>query len=123
MPDLYSALVNSIVGQQISAKAKATIWQRMQERFTPFSPATLGSVPIEELQACGISMRKAIYIQEMTQAVLKVAFISFPPHSLPKVLFTYFLFDTILQYPAIIGVDCLIDIQDCAADCHTVKPN
>lgn len=69
-PDLYSALVNSIVGQQISSKAQATIWQRMQERFIPFSPETLRGVSIEELQSCGISMRKAIYIQEMTAAVL-----------------------------------------------------
>lgn len=69
-PDLYSALVNSIVGQQISSKAQATIWQRMQERFVPFSPETLGAVSVGELQSCGISMRKAIYIQEMTAAVL-----------------------------------------------------
>jgi 3-methyladenine DNA glycosylase/8-oxoguanine DNA glycosylase len=28
-PDLFAALVNSIVGQQISAKAQITIWNRM----------------------------------------------------------------------------------------------
>lgn len=29
IPDLFSALVHSIVGQQISSKAHSTIWQRM----------------------------------------------------------------------------------------------
>lgn len=69
-PNLYSALVNSIVGQQISTKAQATIWQRMQDRFKPFEPETLGVLPVEELQSCGISTRKATYIKEMTEAVL-----------------------------------------------------
>lgn len=69
-PDLYTALTKSIVGQQISTKAQATVWGRMQERFQPFTPETIGGKPVEELQSCGISMRKAVYIQEMTQAVL-----------------------------------------------------
>jgi hypothetical protein len=36
--DLFMALIHSIVGQQISAKAQATIWNRMLERFTPLTP-------------------------------------------------------------------------------------
>lgn len=70
-PDLYSALVKSIVGQQISTKAQATIWGRMLERFEPFTAEVLGNAPVEELQTCGISMRKATYIQAMTTAVLR----------------------------------------------------
>ena len=30
-PDLFSSVVHHIVGQQISTKAQATIWQRMRE--------------------------------------------------------------------------------------------
>ena len=30
--DLFSAVVHHIIGQQISTKAQATIWQRMKER-------------------------------------------------------------------------------------------
>lgn len=70
-PDLYKALVNSIVGQQISSKAQATIWGRMEERFLPFQPELLGDMPLEELQGCGISLRKATYIQEMSQAIVR----------------------------------------------------
>jgi DNA-3-methyladenine glycosylase II len=31
-PDLFSALVHSIVGQQISSKAQQTIWERIQKK-------------------------------------------------------------------------------------------
>ncbi len=64
--ELFSALVKSIVGQQISTKAQATIWGRMQERFKPFTPEVLAGTAVEELQSCGISMRKATYIHEMS---------------------------------------------------------
>ena len=68
-PELFSALVRSIVGQQISTKAQATIWGRMQERFQPFAPDALAEVAVEELKTCGISMRKATYIQGIAQAI------------------------------------------------------
>ncbi len=69
IPDLFMALVNSIVGQQISTKAQTTIWNRMRERFTPLTPETIGAVAAEELQTCGISMRKALYIKEIADTV------------------------------------------------------
>lgn len=71
IPDIFMALVNSIVGQQISTKAQATIWNRMLEQFFPLTPEKIASVPLDELQATGISMRKAIYIQEMAHSILK----------------------------------------------------
>ena len=72
-PDLFKALVSSIVGQQISGKALATIWGRFQERFEPLTPETIASASLEELQSCGISMRKARYIQGIADAVLQGA--------------------------------------------------
>lgn len=69
-PDLFASLIKSIVGQQISTKAQLTIWQRMQDKFQPFTPEILGKVEPEEIQSCGISMRKASYISGITQAVL-----------------------------------------------------
>ena len=69
-PDLFKALINSIVGQQISTKAQVTIWKRMQERLAPISPENFGNLDAETLQACGISMRKALYIKSITDAVL-----------------------------------------------------
>jgi len=69
-PELFPALVKSVVGQQISTKAQETIWRRMQERFKPFSPEILGAAAVETLQSCGISMRKANYIHAMTQQIV-----------------------------------------------------
>ena len=69
-PDLFSALINSIVGQQISSKAQKTVWGRIEERFKPMTAETIGSVATEELQACGISMKKAQYIKGIADAVI-----------------------------------------------------
>ena len=70
-PDLFSALVNSIIGQQISSKAHASVWIKMQERFTPLTPQKINSAPKEEIQSCGTSMRKAEYIKGIARAVLE----------------------------------------------------
>ena len=68
IPDLFTALVNAIVGQQISTKAQETVWKRMVERFSPITPQGIAATAVEELQACGISMRKAFYIKEAAQS-------------------------------------------------------
>ena len=52
IPDLFAALVNSIVGQQISTKAHQTIWQRINNSFSPITPANFKSLSAEELQKC-----------------------------------------------------------------------
>ena len=44
--DLFSSVVHHIIGQQISTKAQATIWQRMQD--------ALGQVNAETILAAGI---------------------------------------------------------------------
>jgi DNA-3-methyladenine glycosylase II len=69
MPDLFEALANSIVAQQISTKALSTIWERIRGLIDPFTPDKVAAIPIEELQQCGISMRKAGYIKESAHAV------------------------------------------------------
>ena len=43
--DLFAAVVHHIIGQQISMKAQATIWQRMRD--------ALGTVDAEHLLAAG----------------------------------------------------------------------
>ena len=70
IPDLFMALINSIVGQQISTKAQVTIWRRMREAFNPLSPERIGATSTEDLQTCGISMRKALYIKEAAISAL-----------------------------------------------------
>ncbi|HWP97292.1 MAG TPA: DNA-3-methyladenine glycosylase [Syntrophomonadaceae bacterium] len=71
IPDLFAALVHSIVGQQISNKAVKTIWNRMLERFGEITPQNIAAVPSEEVQQCGLSMRKASYVKGICDTVLK----------------------------------------------------
>lgn len=70
IPDLFAALINSIIGQQISMKACDTVWQRMRERFDGVTPPAIAAATPEEIQQCGITMRKAVYIKEIANGVL-----------------------------------------------------
>ncbi len=74
IPDVFTALINSIVSQQISAKAAETIWGRMQERFGEITPETFAVKTAEEVQQCGITMKKAVYIRNIACAVLSGEF-------------------------------------------------
>ncbi len=69
IPDLFTALINNIVGQQISSAASATVWGRMKERFGEITPERLDTATLEEIQQCGLSFRKAGYIKEASRAV------------------------------------------------------
>lgn len=67
--DLFSSVVHHIVGQQISTKAQATIWQRMKENLGTVSADAVLSAGIERLQATGIPFKKAEYITDFAQKV------------------------------------------------------
>jgi len=67
--DLFTALVHAIVGQQISVKAVATIWSRMKEHFGEITPQNIGTASVEEIQKCGLSTRKAVYIKNIANTV------------------------------------------------------
>ena len=68
-PDLFSALINSIVGQQISSKAHATVWERMKSGLGDITPNAILACSVEEIQKFGISFRKASYIRGAAQRV------------------------------------------------------
>jgi DNA-3-methyladenine glycosylase II len=70
IPDMFKALINSIIGQQISTKAQETIWIRFLDMFPPASPEYIASLPIETIQTCGISIKKALYIHEIAGSIL-----------------------------------------------------
>ena len=67
--DLFSAVVHHIIGQQISTKAQATIWQRMQDTLGQINAETILSAGVSNLQALGISFRKAEYITDFARKV------------------------------------------------------
>lgn len=69
IPDLFTALIHAIVGQQISTKAADTVWFRMRKLFKKITPERISVSSIEEIQQCGLSIRKAGYIKRTGEAV------------------------------------------------------
>ena len=74
IPDLFAALVHSIVGQQISTRAHETIWQKLLTHFGTITPAAIASIPREELHRFGITFRKADYIQSAARKIISGEF-------------------------------------------------
>lgn len=64
IPDVFAALVHSIVGQQISTKAHESIWRKVEERVGEVSPKNILAISPELLQSVGISFRKIEYIRD-----------------------------------------------------------
>jgi len=69
-PDLFAALLESIVDQQISTAAARTVRARMLALLGAFTPETIMACPLEDLQRCGITFRKAGYLKSVAQAML-----------------------------------------------------
>jgi DNA-3-methyladenine glycosylase II len=68
-PDSYfEVLVSSIMGQQLSVKAAATIEGRVIEGLGPHSPHLLADKTVEQLREFGLSRSKSSYIIEMARA-------------------------------------------------------
>ena len=70
IPDLFTALVNSIVGQQISTKAHQTVWERMVTKLGEITPAIFDALPLDELQQFGITFKKATYIKSVAHKII-----------------------------------------------------
>lgn len=74
IPDLYSSLVQSIVGQQISTAAQTTIWRRICTALGEVTAEAVNAISTEELQAFGITFKKAEYIKDFTDKILNGRF-------------------------------------------------
>lgn len=72
--DLFASVVHHIVGQQISSKAQATVWARLESFLGAVTPAAVDAASAQELQSLGISMRKAEYIKDFAAQVQKGQF-------------------------------------------------
>ncbi len=67
--DLFSSVIHHIVGQQISTKAQATIWQRMQDALGEVNAETILAAGVSKLQGFGMTFRKAEYITDFAEKV------------------------------------------------------
>ena len=61
--DLFSALISSVISQQISTKAAITVTSRLIELVGEFTPENIEKIELESIQQCGMSLRKAGYIK------------------------------------------------------------
>ena len=68
-PEIFSALVHHIVGQQISTKAQATIWERMKNSLGAVTPETILNASVDEIRSFGISLRKVEYMKDFAEKV------------------------------------------------------
>ena len=69
--DLFSALIESVIGQQISTKAAITVTNRFIELVDKITPENIEKVELEIIQECGMSLRKASYIKGIGHAAIK----------------------------------------------------
>jgi DNA-3-methyladenine glycosylase II len=72
--DLYGALVRSIAGQQLSVKAAASIYQRLEARFggrTPTPEEILADDPEALRAAAGFSRAKVAYLRSLAEHVVR----------------------------------------------------
>ena len=67
--DLFSSVVHHIIGQQISTKAQATIWQRMQDHLGTVNADTILTAGTNRLQSFGMTFKKAEYITNFAAKV------------------------------------------------------
>ncbi len=70
-PDLFGTLVDSIVSQQLSVKAAATIVGRLAAALPGgrLTPAGILATPDETLRAAGLSGAKTRYVRDLAQHV------------------------------------------------------
>ena len=63
--DAFATLARAIVGQQISVKAAQSVWTRLTADLAAVSPAAILRADTAQLRGCGLSGRKAIYLQDL----------------------------------------------------------
>ena len=66
--DHFTSMVRSIMGQQLSVKAAATIYGRLVERARgSLSPESLNAIPDEDFRTCGVSRQKLGYLRDLSR--------------------------------------------------------
>lgn len=73
VPDIFSALVETIVGQQLSGRAADTIFGRFKElmkQTDPLSPEEIISMEDGLIRKAGLSYSKIKYIKNLAQQVV-----------------------------------------------------
>ena len=73
-PDLFSAIVQNIVAQQISGKAAESILARVGGLLGEITPKAVAKTDVQAFRTCGVSQRKAEYIKDFAAEVVSGEF-------------------------------------------------
>ena len=69
-PDIFDSLISSIISQQVSTKAALTVNNRLQDLVGKITPENITNADKEEIQQCGMTIRKAEYIKNIANAAV-----------------------------------------------------
>lgn len=69
-PDIFYSLVSSIISQQISTKAAVTVKARLMNLIGEINPENVNAMGANDIQKCGMSLRKAEYIKGIAEAAI-----------------------------------------------------
>lgn len=68
--DVFTSVVKSIVGQQISAAGLKTVLGRLTAKTgDPITPEAINALSIDDLQSCGMTFHKAEYIKAFADKI------------------------------------------------------
>lgn len=67
----FSVLTTTIVGQQVSAKAAATISKRVETMAGEMSSSAVNTLSVEQMRSCGLSQSKVRYIKNLAEQFQK----------------------------------------------------
>ena len=75
-PDFFTALMNTIAGQQISSKALESVWNKLCALLPTMTAETVLATSDEALRSCGLSLKKISWIKgaatEITSGTLDI---------------------------------------------------
>ncbi len=78
--DGFKCIVKYIIGQQISDKARETIWKKVCDNIVPLSPQKVLTISTSDFRNYGLSERKIVCIKSLANSILnkKINFDIFP---------------------------------------------
>lgn len=70
IPDPFTALIFSVVSQQVSKKGAETVWNRLSSLLGDIKPDRIDDMSVSDIQSCGMTTRKAEYIKGIANAAI-----------------------------------------------------
>ena len=66
----YATLLRTIVGQQVSIHAAASVWRKLEALGDPTDPGVVIASSFDDLRGCGLSRQKQGYARSLAELVL-----------------------------------------------------